>query len=555
MPENTDKKNTAKITFSNVCLDYDAENTKKFDLALPATGINFIKISSPKLRNIFAKQLLLSSNFNSKPGLSRDSSVYFKNCSGLGPGVEVFERIFSMPKAEELGRFLGLRARLTTLVLKEGSMHCLEDGAKLEVGDAILEEDFKSELTALSVKVDSFEAKNIVFSKVVADGKLLPREALKESDKEQEAIVKTFSKKTALTDVKAAVSEYLALGFEGVNLLGLRKVKGEYEVVTSKSLFFGYHCPCCEKRFQAKNEVDKFRLLISKVQGEISFRYENKDFYDLLEVPISELSKPLEIDWKLDSKSLSLKTSLKELGLEERLYAYLFLLNLVQLSGSILVLETHPVLGSSLIQELLKKISNNDNVIFVLGETPQADIKFDFVIDVNKELENLNKVSGSAQNINLEQIKQEAFNGEFFGKNFSELTGLSEKLAEHFSTLSDARIKGLSRNHFLKSSSLGNCSSCKGRGEVESFNCDDCFGSGFSEEVLSVSFKDLNISQVLNLRLDEACKVFANVPLLAPFLSHLVQSGSKEYKLDEKSEEMLFLEKYRLSNLQAAYPD
>ena len=85
----------------------------------------------------------------------------------------------------------------------------------------------------------------------------------------------------------------------------------------------------------------------------------------------------------------------------------------------------------------------------------------------------------------------------------------------------------------------GQCAVCKGQGftkvvldfisDIESV-CDICHGKRYQPQILEVKFKDLDISDVLNLNINEACSFFSE-PFHAGFsvrrVSHVFQKSSQ----------------------------
>ncbi len=97
-----------------------------------------------------------------------------------------------------------------------------------------------------------------------------------------------------------------------------------------------------------------------------------------------------------------------------------------------------------------------------------------------------------------------------------------------------ARERGYEPGHFSFNVSGGRCEECKGAGQVEIemvfmadvyVPCEICGGRRYRPEVLEVTFKDLNIAQVLDLTVDEAIRFFIRQDALGQTLWHLQQVG------------------------------
>ncbi len=88
-----------------------------------------------------------------------------------------------------------------------------------------------------------------------------------------------------------------------------------------------------------------------------------------------------------------------------------------------------------------------------------------------------------------------------------------------FSRTKEARGYGLTANMFSLAKKGGRCDLCKGTGQVEKegfgyeirYLCPVCKGARFNKDVLSVRYKGLNISQVLDLTCSEAADFFSSI--------------------------------------------
>ena len=55
--------------------------------------------------------------------------------------------------------------------------------------------------------------------------------------------------------------------------------------------------------------------------------------------------------------------------------------------------------------------------------------------------------------------------------------------------------------------------------------CDVCHGARYNRETLEVKFKDHSIADVLNLSVDQAAELFADIPKIAKRLELLQRAG------------------------------
>ncbi len=103
-----------------------------------------------------------------------------------------------------------------------------------------------------------------------------------------------------------------------------------------------------------------------------------------------------------------------------------------------------------------------------------------------------------------------------------------------FSEQREARAYGYGPGFFSFNVSGGRCETCKGEGyelmEMYFFEdlyirCEKCDGKRYGPEVLRIKYKDKNISDVLNLTVDEAYIFFADQPKIRSQLQLLVDTG------------------------------
>jgi excinuclease ABC subunit A len=107
-------------------------------------------------------------------------------------------------------------------------------------------------------------------------------------------------------------------------------------------------------------------------------------------------------------------------------------------------------------------------------------------------------------------------------------------IREVFASSAEARRLKLQPRHFSFNVPGGRCERCQGAGtlmvemhflpDVE-VRCPVCHGRRFKREVLNVKYKDHDISQVLDMTIEEALQLFADIPNAASRLSLMVDVG------------------------------
>lgn len=107
-------------------------------------------------------------------------------------------------------------------------------------------------------------------------------------------------------------------------------------------------------------------------------------------------------------------------------------------------------------------------------------------------------------------------------------------IREAFAATSEARARGYSARHFSFNVPGGRCERCEGTGfltvkmhflpDVE-VRCPVCHGRRFTRETLAVRYRDYDISQVLELTIEEALALFKDVPAALSRLQVLSDVG------------------------------
>ena len=128
--------------------------------------------------------------------------------------------------------------------------------------------------------------------------------------------------------------------------------------------------------------------------------------------------------------------------------------------------------------------------------------------------------------------------------NPSTYTKVFDEIRRLFSELPEAQIRGYKPGRFSFNVAGGKCETCNGGGlKLIEMNflpdvyveCEDCRGARYNEETLQVLYKGKNISQVLNLSIQEAFDFFENIPKLKRILKTLVDVGLGYLTLGQSS--------------------
>jgi excinuclease ABC subunit A len=107
-------------------------------------------------------------------------------------------------------------------------------------------------------------------------------------------------------------------------------------------------------------------------------------------------------------------------------------------------------------------------------------------------------------------------------------------IREVFAAQPAARQRGLSAQHFSFNVAGGRCDRCEGAGVLSvemhflpdvQVRCPACHGRRFKREILAVKYKDFDIAQALDLTIEEALSVFADVPAAKARLGLMAETG------------------------------
>lgn len=123
-------------------------------------------------------------------------------------------------------------------------------------------------------------------------------------------------------------------------------------------------------------------------------------------------------------------------------------------------------------------------------------------------------------------------------------TGAFTPIRELFASLPEAKIKGYKAGRFSFNVTGGRCEACAGDGMVKIemqflpdvyVECEVCHGARYNKEALEIHYKGKNISDVLNMTVEEACIFFKNIPAIAQKLDTLNDVGLGYIKLGQSA--------------------
>ncbi|MBF0100568.1 MAG: excinuclease ABC subunit UvrA [Desulfobacterales bacterium] len=113
-------------------------------------------------------------------------------------------------------------------------------------------------------------------------------------------------------------------------------------------------------------------------------------------------------------------------------------------------------------------------------------------------------------------------------------TGIFSHIRELFSKSPEARLRGYTPGRFSFNVNGGRCGACTGDGIIKIemhflpdvyVNCDVCQGKRYNRETLEIKYKGKNISEVLEMTINQAVVFFENIPQIKNKLITLIDVG------------------------------
>ena len=123
-------------------------------------------------------------------------------------------------------------------------------------------------------------------------------------------------------------------------------------------------------------------------------------------------------------------------------------------------------------------------------------------------------------------------------------TGVFNDIRDLFASTQDAKVRGFGQGRFSFNVKGGRCEACQGDGLVKIemhflpdvyVPCEVCGGKRYNRETLEVRYKGKNISDVLDMTIEEACSFFANQQRILTKIQTLYDVGLGYVKLGQSS--------------------
>lgn len=177
---------------------------------------------------------------------------------------------------------------------------------------------------------------------------------------------------------------------------------------------------------------------------------------------------------------------------------------------------------------------------------------FDIVDKVaRKHINNANDVPGKYVAVEglghfnrIVTVDQNTIGSKSSRSNIATYTKLFDLIRELFASLPEAKKHGFTANKFSFNTSEERCENCNGAGVVEvdmtfmpdiETVCPTCNGMRFNEEILTVQFKGHNISNILDMTVNDAIHLFRQEKKIFTLLDLMRQVGLDYLKLGQST--------------------
>jgi len=169
----------------------------------------------------------------------------------------------------------------------------------------------------------------------------------------------------------------------------------------------------------------------------------------------------------------------------------------------------------------------------LIMDTLYTALRQEFGLKIDEKPEEFLGIKGVENITNVVAIDQSPI-GRTPKSNPATYTKTFDHVRELFSKTEEARIRGYKPGRFSFNVKGGRCEACGGEGQIRIemqfmpdvyVNCEVCGGKRYNREALEIRYKGKNISDVLDMAVEEALKFFENIPQIRRKLQTLYDVG------------------------------
>ncbi|SEN47087.1 excinuclease ABC subunit UvrA [Lihuaxuella thermophila] len=126
-------------------------------------------------------------------------------------------------------------------------------------------------------------------------------------------------------------------------------------------------------------------------------------------------------------------------------------------------------------------------------------------------------------------------------------TGVFDDIREVFASTQEAKVRGYQKGRFSFNVKGGRCEACRGDGIIKIemhflpdvyVPCEECKGKRYNRDTLEIKYKGKNVSDVLEMTVEEALEFFQNIPRIKRKLQTLYDVGLGYMKLGQPATTM-----------------
>jgi excinuclease ABC subunit A len=121
-------------------------------------------------------------------------------------------------------------------------------------------------------------------------------------------------------------------------------------------------------------------------------------------------------------------------------------------------------------------------------------------------------------------------------------TGVFDDIRDVFAATNEAKVRGYKKGRFSFNVKGGRCEACRGDGIIKIemhflpdvyVPCEVCHGKRYNRETLEVKYKGKNISEILEMTVEDGLQFFENIPKIARKLQTIADVGLGYVKLGQ----------------------